>query len=179
MIPYLGCHDAQEMLQAFVDGELQMAEQVAVESHLRWCRVCAARVEDLQIIGASLRLTSCAMRAADAPDDRLASVQSEVLTRISTEREQSLASQLRDMCVDMRFFWAAMGATVALFACFCVAGAVLSITSPENPDSLAGMKDTEEGIGVLTRAIQIDPGEKPTRAGIRQHFCFHLPVRAP
>jgi len=139
MIPYLGCDAAQDLLQAFVDGELPIAEQVAVESHLRWCRVCAARVEDMNVIGASLRLTSCAMRASEPADESLASVQSEVLTRISTERQQSLAARLRDMCADMRFFWPAVGSTVALALCVSVAAGVISITSPENPDSLAGM----------------------------------------
>ena len=47
MIPYLGCDAAREMLEAFVDGELAMADQVLVESHLRWCRTCGARVEDI------------------------------------------------------------------------------------------------------------------------------------
>ena len=57
MIPYLDCPAAQGMLEAFVDRELAVTDQVALESHLRWCRVCAARVEDLQLIGVSLRLT--------------------------------------------------------------------------------------------------------------------------
>ena len=56
MIPYLGCEHARELLEGFVDGELAMADQVAVESHLRWCRTCAARVEDMRLIGASLRV---------------------------------------------------------------------------------------------------------------------------
>src|SRR4029079_16753732 len=75
MIPYLDCHAAQTMLEAFVDGELTVDHQVALESHLRWCRVCAPRVEDMQLIGASLRLTSCALRAVDNADDSLTSVQ--------------------------------------------------------------------------------------------------------
>jgi hypothetical protein len=165
MIPYLGCHAAQELLQAFADGELQVAEQVAVESHLRWCCVCAARVEDMQIIGASLRVTSCAMRAADAADDSLASVQSEVLTRITTERAQSLASQIRDMCVDMRFFWPAVGATVAVLACLCVAAAALSITSPENPDSMAGVIQKLANPGSDQNPMRLDGGmTAPPRA---------------
>ncbi len=139
MIPYLDCRAAQERLEAFIDGELAVNDQVALESHLRWCRVCAARVEDMQLIGASLRVTSCAMRAADDADDSLTSVQSEVLTSIKTEREQSMWVQLRDMCSDLRFFWPAVGASLALLACLCVAAAVVSLTSDENPDSLAGM----------------------------------------
>jgi hypothetical protein len=39
----------------------------------------------------------------------------------------------------MRFFWPAVGASLALLACLCVAAAVVSVTSDENPDSLAGM----------------------------------------
>jgi hypothetical protein len=139
MIPYLDCRAAQGMLESFVDCELAVTDQVALESHLRWCRVCAARVEDVQLIGASLRVTSCALRSADETDDSLTSVQSEVLTRIKTEREQSMGAQLRGMCIDMRFFWPAVGASVALAACFSVAVTVVSLTSDENPDSLAGM----------------------------------------
>ena len=139
MIPYLGCRAAQELLEAFVDGELAVNDQVALEAHLRWCGVCASRVEDTQLIGASLRVTSCAMRAADDADDSLTSAQSEVLTRIKTEREQSARARLSAMCVDMRFFWPAVGASLALLACLCVAAAVISVTSDENPDSLAGM----------------------------------------
>ena len=139
MIPYLDCRAAQELLEPFVDGELAVNDQVALESHLRWCSVCAARVEDMQLIGASLRVTSCALRAADEADDSLTSVQSEVLTRIQTEREHSMWIQLRGMCDDMRFFWPAVGASFALVACLFVAVTVVSLTSDENPDSLAGM----------------------------------------
>jgi hypothetical protein len=139
MIPYLDCHAARELLEPFMDGELTVNDQVALESHLRWCRVCASRVEDMQLIGASMRVTSCALRVADEADDSLTSVQSEVLTRIKAEREQSMWFQLRGMCDDMRFFWPAVGASLALAACLCVAVTVVSLTSDENPDSLAGM----------------------------------------
>ena len=39
MIPYLDCRAAQDMLEAFVDDELSVPDQVALEAHLRWCRV--------------------------------------------------------------------------------------------------------------------------------------------
>ena len=45
-----------------------MADQLAVESHLRWCDTCALRVEDMRLIGASLRATSTA-RPADDVDE--------------------------------------------------------------------------------------------------------------
>ena len=165
MIPYLGCDAARELLHEFVDGELPVAEQVAVESHLRWCRVCAARVEDMQLIGASLRVTSCAIRAAAHEDESLASVESEVLTRISTEREQSLRVMLRGMCVDMRFFWPAIGSTLAVVACLCVAMAVSSVTSDERPDSLAGMIQLLANPGSDENPMRLDGGmAAPPRA---------------
>ena len=156
MIPYLDCRAAQQMLEAFIDGELAVNDQVALESHLRWCRVCAARVEDIQTIGVSLRLTSCALRSACEADDSLTSVQSEVLTRIQTEREQSVLAQVRDMCTDMRFFWPAVGASFALAACLCVAAAVVAVTSDEKPDSLAGMIEVLANPGSDENPMRLD-----------------------
>jgi anti-sigma factor RsiW len=156
MIPYLDCRAARLLLEPFVDGELPVNDQVALESHLRWCRVCAARVEDMQIIRASLRITSCALRAVDGADESLASVESEVLTRITTEREQSAWAQLRNMCTDMRFFWPAVGASFALLACVCVAAAVVSVTSDEKPDSLAGMIEVLANPGSDENPMRLD-----------------------
>ena len=156
MIPYLDCRAAQAMLEPFVDGELAVADQVALESHLRWCRVCAARVEDMQLIGASLRLTSCALRVGDEADDSLTSVQSEVFTRIQTEREQSTWAQVRDMCTDMRFFWPAVGASFAVAVCVCVAAAVVAVTNAQKPDSLAGMIETLANPGSDENPMRLD-----------------------
>src|SRR5258705_2738868 len=171
MIPYLDCRAAQEMLEPFVDGELAVNDQVALESHLRWCRVCAVRVEDMQLIGASLRVTSCALRAADEADDSLTSVRSEVLTRIQTEREQSMWTQLHGMCDDMRFFWPAIGASFALAACLFVAVTVVSLTSDENPDSLAGMIQLLANPGSDANPMRLDgamaaPPRSLGRAGL-------------
>jgi anti-sigma factor RsiW len=156
MIPYLDCRAAQLLLEPFVDGELPVADQVALESHLRWCRVCATRVEDMQIIRASLRVTSCALRGVDDTDKSFATIQSEVLTRIQTEREQSAWTQLRSMCSDMRFFWPAVGASLALVACLCVAAAVVSVTSAEKPDSLAGMIEVLANPGSDENPMRLD-----------------------
>lgn len=156
MIPYLDCRAAQQLLEAFVDGELPVHDQVALESHLRWCSVCAARVEDMQVIGASLRVTSCALRAGEGTDDSLASVESEVLTRIQTEREQATWTQLRSMCTDLRFFWPAVGASLALVACLCVAAAVVSVTNAQKPDSLAGMIEMLANPGSDENPMRLD-----------------------
>lgn len=137
MIPYIGCEAAREILEGFVDGELPLADQVSLESHLRWCRTCSARVEDLRLIGTSVRLGSPLPEPEDAR--ALAAIQSGVLTRVRAEREQSLAVRLHAMFEDMRFFWPAVGASTALAACLFASLSVMQAATAGNPESLAAM----------------------------------------
>jgi len=139
MIPYVGCEYAREHLDPFVDGELSVDEQVAVESHLRWCRTCAARVEDLQIIGDSIRLGSLAPRADDEEAQTVSHLHASVLIRVRAEEELSLAARFRDMFTDMRLLWPALGATSAVTAGLALALSVLHSTTLERPESLATM----------------------------------------
>jgi hypothetical protein len=141
MIPYIGCEYARAHLDAFVDGELTVDEQVAVESHLRWCRTCAARVEDVQLIGDSIRLASPAVRAAEEEAQTVSALHSSVLIRVRAEEELSLAARFREMFADMRLLWPALGATSAVTICLVGALSVLQAASLERPESLATMLD--------------------------------------
>jgi hypothetical protein len=133
-----------------------VAEQVAVESHLRWCRTCAARVEDLNLIGDGVRLGSPAFALAhDEIRDAIA-VQESVLTRIRTERELSFGTRIRDMFTDMRLLWPALGATFSLVIGMAVAGSVLQLASRERPESLAQMIDSLSNPG--TEINPLRPG---------------------
>src|SRR5690606_3990342 len=107
----------REMLQPFVDGELPMTDQVALEAHLRWCNTCRARVEDLRLIGASLRLGAPAPVADEQVAEALAAVQAGVLARVRAEREQSFPVWFGRLFEDMHFMLPAFGATAALAAC--------------------------------------------------------------
>jgi hypothetical protein len=139
MIPYVGCEYAREHLDAFVDGELTVDEQVAVESHLRWCRTCAARVEDVQLIGDSIRLGSLAPRADNEDARTISDIQSSVLIRVRAEEELSFGSRFREMFTDMRLLWPALGATSAVTVGLALALSVLHSTTQERPESLATM----------------------------------------
>jgi len=142
MIPYVGCEYTRERLDGFVDGELPVADQVAVESHLRWCQTCAARVEDLQLIGESIRLGSPAPRAAAEDERAVGTLHANVLIRVRAEEEQAFATRFREMFTDMRLLWPALGATVAVTICLGMALSVLQRASLERPESLATMLDT-------------------------------------
>jgi hypothetical protein len=156
MIRYLGCDTAREMLQPLVDLELPMAEQVELESHLRWCDTCAARVEDLRLIGAALRLGAAAPPMH--PDDAgaMASIQSEVLTRIGAEREQSLAVRCREAFADMHFLWPALGATAAVVVCLFAVTSVNRVMRIQLPDSMADRITTLANPGSDRNPLPID-----------------------
>lgn len=154
MIRYVGCDYARPRLDAFADGELPMGDQVLVETHLRWCQTCAARLEDTQTIGASLRLTARAhahqqaASQADAggtgevSDDlgrALAAMQVQVLAQAHTEYEQSLGVRVKELFSDMRLWWPALGATVAVVLSVGMAGNIWKAASSQQPASLAAM----------------------------------------
>ena len=135
MIRYVGCDYAQARLDAFADGELAMGEQVLVETHLRWCQTCAARLEDGQIIGDALRLTARAHadHEADRNNRALAAMQSEVVAQANTEYEQSFRVRVQELFTDMRLWWPALGATVAVALSVGMANSIWKATSIEQP----------------------------------------------
>jgi len=139
MIPYLGCHAARRMLESFVDAELPVDDQIALDAHLRWCDTCRARVEDLRLIGAALRVGPARQTVTVADDAALASLQSRVLVRIEAERTQSLASRWRDLWIDTRFIWPAVGATLAVLLCLTAIASVSGVARSEPPNSLAAL----------------------------------------
>ena len=156
MISYLGCHAAREMLQSFVDRELPMAEQVELESHLRWCDTCAARVEDLRVIGTGVRL-GAAVPGVHVEDPRaLAVIQSEVLTRIRAERDQSLSVWCRGLFTDMRFLWPAIGATAAVAVCLYAVTSVNRVARAEHPYSMADRISALANPGSDRNPLQLD-----------------------
>jgi hypothetical protein len=69
----------------------------------------------------------------------MAAMNDALLQRVRTEREQSLGSRVREMFTDMRFFWPALGATMAVAICATVAAGVLQASTAERPNSLAAL----------------------------------------
>jgi hypothetical protein len=136
MTPYVGCEYARERLEGLLDNELSVDEQVLVESHVRWCRTCADRIEDFQLIGTSIRVGPPSVPTSPV-DPALSAVYSQVLMRMRAERDQALPTRVREMFTDMRLLWPAIGATMAVLVCLSVAIGVLKSTTSERPESLA------------------------------------------
>ena len=136
MTPYIGCEYARERLESLLDDELSVDEQVLVESHVRWCRTCADRIEDFQLIGTSIRVGPPSVSRVSEVEPALSAVYSRVLMRVRAERDQALNVRVRELFTDMRLLWPALGATMAVLVCLSVAIGVLKSTSSERPESL-------------------------------------------
>lgn len=139
MITYLTCPAAQGMLDAFVDDELAVADQVALDGHLRWCDTCRARVEDMRVVGAAMRMRSAAVAWSAEDDAALTAMRAELLERVRLERDESWPARARAMATDMRFLWPALGATAALVLCVSALTGVSNILRGVRPDSMAAL----------------------------------------
>jgi len=171
---YVSCVFAQRHLEGFVDRELLLADEVLVESHLRWCSTCAARVEDMQMIRAALRAS---VRRAEAPGERdLAAQRAEVLDRVDLERQQSYGARLKDLardCADLRFVWPAVGASAALALCVGLATAMWRTAVEQQPTSLAAMIDSLADPGSNRNPLRLDGAMLVPRALEGQSAVAH------
>ena len=137
MTPYVGCEYARDRLEGLLDNELSVDEQVLVESHVRWCRTCADRIEDFQLIGTSIRVGPPMQAQVNAIEPALSAVYARVTMRMRAEHDQAFMVRMRELFADMRLLWPALGATMAVLVCLSVAFGVLKSTSSERPSSLA------------------------------------------
>ncbi len=154
MTQYVGCERARPLLDGLIDGELSMAEQLAVESHLRWCDTCALRVSDMRTIGASLRSRSTIRPVVDAEDDTLTAITEGVFVRVRAERAQSFLSRMHEMLTDRRLLWPALGATAAVLLCVAAGSSVLRASVSRNPESLAALATAIGSPGSITRPLR-------------------------
>lgn len=157
MIPVFGCETARALLDEFVDGELPTSQQVAMQAHTRSCRTCAAYVEDMSLIGWSVRAPIADTHVT--PDDLkdLAVMQSGVLARVRAERDQSWRVRFEAMFSDMRLFWPALGATTAVILCVIGAANIWHLTTDMRPDSVAAMLAQLERGGTDRHPLLVAP----------------------
>jgi len=159
MTPYVDCVFAQKHLEAFVDRELPVNDEILVESHLRWCTTCTARVEDLQTIALVVR-SRTRRESRPLPNDRdLTAMRSELLRVAGAERDRSLDARLCELgrrCADLRFVWPALGASAAVVLCVGLAETVWRATAEQQPASLAAMIESLADPGSDRNPLRLD-----------------------
>jgi len=161
----IGCDVVRARLSSFLDGELPTDDQLAVDAHLRWCRTCGDHLEDLQVIGSSLRLGAGALAASDLSD--LDGLRAGVLSRMSAESSQRTMAVLRVACTEPKVLWAGVGATIGVVACVLLTMGVASVVMDRGvEDSMAAILDTLSHPGSDANPVALGRGVAPPRLAI-------------
>ena len=150
----LSCVAARRRLSAFLDGELPVADVVAVDGHLCRCRACADELTAMRGVGEMLRTRSVAAAANCASD--LEDLEKDIMSRLAAEREESVSAQVSRAFQDMRLGLAALCSTGAtMVSVLLVVGIFYFAPLSERPDSLAGMMETlgAPAIGMDSRIL--------------------------
>jgi hypothetical protein len=113
------CYDALDLIEPFVDGDLEPAEAGRLRSHLESCRSCAAELALAERIQAELR----ALPQHDCPP--------EIVERVRREGAQILPfrSPVRPRGAVLPFRLAAAAALLAL----ALGGGILFVRSQQQP----------------------------------------------
>jgi Putative zinc-finger len=156
----LSCVATRCRLSAFLDGELPMSDQVAVDGHLRRCRACSGELAAMRDVGDMLRARSAAAAAVCASD--LDDLETDIMSRLEAEREESVSAQVSRAFQDMRLGLAALCSTGAtMVSGLLVVGIFYFAPLSERPDSLAGMMETlgAPAIGMDSRILSPRPSD--------------------
>ena len=131
------CAAARRRLLAFYDGELNVADQIAVEMHVGWCEACAATLADVRVIGSVLRAGALGRKSLQY--EEAANFTAAVLNRRAVEQEASLVARVRGMFEDMHLVYAGVGAAAASIVCLIIMLGMMRFATDERPDSLAAI----------------------------------------
>jgi len=148
----LSCVATRRRLSAFLDGELPVPDQVIVDGHLRRCPACADELAAMRGVGDVLR----AAAAAGARASEFDGFETDILSRMAAEREESMSAQVSRAFQDMRLGLAAVCSTCAtVVSVLLVVGIFYFAPLSERPDSLAGMMETlgAHAIGMDSRIL--------------------------
>jgi anti-sigma factor RsiW len=153
----------RDQLEAFVDGELSGADRLEVAQHIQWCPSCATMVEDLSIIGDTLRASA---EALESPADDLGGLAAGVISRGRAEAALSWQGRIRRAGEDWHWLVVVSGAVAASLICFLALSALLAFgPEPGRRDSLATSLYMPPGVQVslntsLPADVQLAIAEK-------------------
>jgi anti-sigma factor RsiW len=83
----LSCQTGQELIQGYVDGELDLVRTLEVEQHLHECEICARRYRSQKSLRSSLKNDSLYFSAPENLKKRIqSSLRKEAITEVSPRR---------------------------------------------------------------------------------------------
>jgi hypothetical protein len=129
----LRCRAVRSLLAAYRDRELREERELAVRTHLRTCSGCSAELDELNVLGETLRRAS--HDRLEAHDEEIVSLHNRVIAGVQAQRAQSRERWLD----DLNLIWAMAGATVASVVCLFAALGVMRLALREVPSSMAAV----------------------------------------
>jgi len=151
----LSCTTALRRLQAYHDGELPVADQIAVTTHLDACASCHEALAEFEGLGELLR--AAAPGRVPLPCDEAAAFASTLVNRANVEDAASLLSCIRELFDDRRVVYSVLGATSATVACLVIMLGMMRFGAGDRTDSLAGMMNVLKMPAVVDEPIVIRP----------------------
>jgi len=100
----MNCAESRLLLHAHTDGELDAANSLELERHLKTCPVCAAEKKSLQLLASALRQSPLRY---DAPAS---------LRRVAHRMARAPESETRPRLLQSLLFWKCLAFGVAAFA---------------------------------------------------------------
>jgi Putative zinc-finger len=161
----LTCAAARRRLNAFLDQELPVSEQIAVSAHLEWCDDCAQLVADARSLGLALQAGAHAHgRPPVMTNDEAAAFTAAVVSRMKAERQASIRVQVQTLFEDMHFVYAGLGAAGATLVCVIIMLGMMRFATNERPDSLAAI------VNVLATPLECEPGVDPAASACHERW---------
>ena len=133
------CSAARRRLQAFHDGELVVADQIAVGAHLDGCAACSATLAELQLVRSALKTGAPGRNAL--PHEEAGALIAGITSRSRAEQDAAFFMRVRRMFDDMHLLYAGAGAALATVLCVAIMLGMMRFATAGRPDSLAALVD--------------------------------------
>ena len=143
----LTCTATRRRLHAFYDGELPVADQIAVQAHMDWCDACAATLEDLRFLGTALR--AGALGQDSLSHEEATALTAAVVSRRKAEQDASLFARAQRMFDDMHLVYAGVGAAVGTAVCVVIMLSMLRFASFGRPDATLAADGRSDSLAAM------------------------------
>ena len=147
----IACAKALRLLPAFNDGELAVADQIAVEVHLDWCDRCASTLADDRLIGSWLRAGSPGRASLPCPE--AATFTASVLNRRAVEEGASFVARVRDMFEDWHLVYAGVGAAAATIVCLVIALGMMRFATAGTSEAVPGADERPDSLAAILAVL--------------------------
>lgn len=163
----LRCRTVRTWLTIAHDDELSVERQVALDGHLTSCGRCRRVRDDLVSLATLIRQGAAELRPDETAFARLAP---EVMARKTMEPDAQWGHRIRDAIDDRQRLWMLGGTLAATIAGAIVVAAVVGLSTPTHPGSLAGLLRASTALGSnanplwLVAGVTLPRVEADTRA---------------